>query len=185
LVRIQFLVFVLNFSFKAVQTQLIIRIFRVLHTVQSSVFKVLFVVISRSATHLFYHVAVSLSTTFFIFSIGLNRSPLRCVPHRNYNISCPQKIVKGICVIYSYNFLRVDFATIYIRFYVIPLYVGMVIKNCRKDFSSISLQICFNCIYHKYNYSLRSGHAIPPEPSGSADYGCKETKATDSTQSAG
>jgi len=42
LVRLQFLVFVLNFSFKAVQTQLIIRIFRVLHTVQSSVFKVLF-----------------------------------------------------------------------------------------------------------------------------------------------
>ncbi|MDR7814710.1 hypothetical protein, partial [Lacrimispora sp.] len=45
-----------------------IRIFRVLHTVQSSVFKVLFVLLSYSAaTHLSYHVAAFLSTTFFIF----------------------------------------------------------------------------------------------------------------------
>ncbi|WP_207657079.1 hypothetical protein, partial [Lacrimispora xylanisolvens] len=55
---------VLNFSFKAVQTQLIIRIFRVLHTVQSSVFKVLFVLSASGATRLFYHVASVLSTTF-------------------------------------------------------------------------------------------------------------------------
>jgi len=67
LVRIQFLVFVLNFSFKAAQTQLIIRIFRVLHTVQSSVFKVLFVLSASGATRISYHLQLFLSTIFFIF----------------------------------------------------------------------------------------------------------------------
>ena len=44
-----------------------IRIFRVLHTVQSSVFKVLCVVFVLTATHLFYHSVSVLSTLFFIY----------------------------------------------------------------------------------------------------------------------
>ncbi|MBS5955273.1 MAG: hypothetical protein KIC73_00005, partial [Clostridiales bacterium] len=54
-------------SFKAAQTQLIIRIFRVLHTVQSSVFKVLFVLSVSGATRISYHTELSLSTTFLFF----------------------------------------------------------------------------------------------------------------------
>jgi hypothetical protein len=54
LVRIQLLVFVLKFSHsKPSNMAYFIRIFRVLHTVQSSVFKVLCVLLSCSAaTHL-------------------------------------------------------------------------------------------------------------------------------------
>ncbi|WP_242355315.1 hypothetical protein, partial [Hungatella effluvii] len=44
-----------------------IRIFRVLHTVQSSVFKVLCVVMFSTATHLYYHIVSVLSTTFLIY----------------------------------------------------------------------------------------------------------------------
>jgi len=55
------------FSFKAIKHGLFIRIFRVLHTVQSSVFKVLFVLSASTATRISYHFWLFLSTIFFIF----------------------------------------------------------------------------------------------------------------------
>ncbi|WP_346918999.1 hypothetical protein, partial [Lacrimispora sp.] len=52
---------------KPLKHGLFIRIFRVLHTVQSSVFKVLFSFAASGATHIGYHVRLFLSTIFFIF----------------------------------------------------------------------------------------------------------------------
>ncbi|WP_207729239.1 hypothetical protein, partial [Hungatella hominis] len=61
------IVFVLNFLIQSHQTMAyFIRIFRVLHTVQSSVFKVLCVVMFSTATRIFYHIVSVLSTTFLI-----------------------------------------------------------------------------------------------------------------------
>uniref|UniRef100_UPI003BAD2BC1 hypothetical protein n=1 Tax=Hungatella hathewayi TaxID=154046 RepID=UPI003BAD2BC1 len=62
------IVFVLNFLIQSHQTMAcFIRIFRVLHTVQSSVFKVLCVVMLSTATRLYYHIVSVLSTTFLIY----------------------------------------------------------------------------------------------------------------------
>ncbi|WP_455147112.1 hypothetical protein, partial [Clostridium sp.] len=56
--------FVLNvlLNFKAYQKAFVLRIFRVLHTVQFS----RFFVVASSTAHLYYHKQLSLSTTFFI-----------------------------------------------------------------------------------------------------------------------
>jgi hypothetical protein len=69
LVRIQLLVFVLKFSHsKPSNMTCFIRIFRVLHTVQSSVFKVLYFRVAVSAaTFKGYHNWLFLSTIFLFF----------------------------------------------------------------------------------------------------------------------
>jgi len=62
------LVFVLNLlKFKAFQYGLFFRIFRVLHTVQSLIFKVRLVAGLSATACLVYHAVPDLSTTFLIF----------------------------------------------------------------------------------------------------------------------
>ena len=82
--------FVLNvlLNFKAYQKAFVLRIFRVLHTVQFSRF---FVVVSATA-HIFYHRHLCLSTTFliyFLFSLFENAvsSTARLVYHENLSVS--------------------------------------------------------------------------------------------------
>jgi hypothetical protein len=60
--------FVLNFlKSKAPNRAFLFGIFRVLHTVQSSIFKVRVVAWCSAATHLLYHIVSALSTTFLFF----------------------------------------------------------------------------------------------------------------------
>ena len=83
LVRIQLLVFVLNFLIQSHQTMAcFIRIFRVLHTVQSSVFKVLFVCYCRSSN--FYRISwLSVFVNHFFLFLQSFFIDHRCVLEEN------------------------------------------------------------------------------------------------------
>ena len=76
--------FVLNFlKSKGPNQTFSFRIFRVLHTVQSLIFKVLCCSLSQTA-HTFYHKLFCLSRTFFFFFKSFLRSQLKLYILRNH-----------------------------------------------------------------------------------------------------
>ncbi|EFC98784.1 hypothetical protein CLOSTHATH_02978 [Hungatella hathewayi DSM 13479] len=84
-----------------------IRIFRVLHTVQSSVFKVRLRCFVLNSNSFILPYRFCFVNNFFHFLFSLSADPCTGLsPCWIYNISCSTNNVKGICSIFSNNFYR-------------------------------------------------------------------------------